>query len=182
MGVYLTNSVASLRHQAQLRGKSGPVVAWYGDNTDWIGLRNCLQRNLSPRNAITRKSTGLVIGAGGMCRAAIYAMVQLGCRKVFIYNRTMEHAGKVASHFNSRLKGSLDVTDDAVVEVLKACEDPWPSTHQPPTLIVSAIPAHSINDNIAANFTMPQQWLTSASGGVVVEVCCSNPQNFLLLY
>lgn len=165
------NSPASLRHQANQRGKAGPVVGWYGDNTDWIGVINCLQKNLSPRNAVTRKSTGLVIGAGGMARAAIYAMIQLGCRKLYVFNRTLENAQRVADHFNALATVLLDGAVEPLVEVLRSLNDPWPSSRNPPTMIIAAIPGHSIRDGQAINFAMPKQWLTSASGGVVIEVC-----------
>ncbi|KFY97656.1 hypothetical protein V500_01963, partial [Pseudogymnoascus sp. VKM F-4518 (FW-2643)] len=164
------NSPASLRHQANQRGKAGPVVGWYGDNTDWIGVINCLQKNLSPRNAVTRKSTGLVIGAGGMARAAIYAMIQLGCRKLYVFNRTLQNAQRVADHFNALATVLLDGTVEPLVEVLRSLNDPWPSSRNPPTMVIAAIPGHNIRDGQAINFAMPKQWLTSASGGVVIEL------------
>jgi 3-dehydroquinate dehydratase type I len=158
-----------LLNQANLRNCAGTVCAWYGDNTDWIGISACLRRNLSPRNAVQpSKTTGLVIGAGGMARAAIYAMIQLGCRKIFIFNRTVENAENVAQHFNS-WAGSLSDTG-SVVRVLKSRDEPWPEEYQPPTMMVSCVPAQRLGSRPAADFQMPIQWLGSPSGGVILEV------------
>jgi 3-dehydroquinate dehydratase type I len=158
-----------LLNQANLRNRAGPVCAWYGDNTDWIGISTCLRRNLSPRNAVQpSKTTGLVIGAGGMARAAIYAMIQLGCRKIFIFNRTVENAERVAQHFNS-WAGSLSDTG-IVVSVLRSRDEPWPAEYNPPTMMVSCVPAQRVGSRPAADFEMPVQWLGSPSGGVILEV------------
>jgi len=45
-------TIFSLQNQASQRNRAGRVAAWYGDNTDWIGIMVCLNRNLSPRNVI----------------------------------------------------------------------------------------------------------------------------------
>jgi shikimate 5-dehydrogenase len=125
---------------------------------------------MSPRNAIQpSKTTGLVIGAGGMARAAIYAMIQLGCRKVFICNRTVEHAENVARHFNSWASGLS--SDGEIVRVLKSTTQEWPANYRQPTMIISCVPARSVVDQAPANFEMPIQWLRSPTGGVFVEVC-----------
>lgn len=165
----LDGSTQSLLRQANHRSKAGPVCAYYGDNTDWIGIITCLRRNISPRNVVQpSKTTGLVIGAGGMARAAIYAMIQLGCRKIFLFNRTIENAENVARHFNS-WAGGLS-TDGEVVRVLKSPQEDWPPNCTFPTMIVSCVPARSVGAQGPANFEMPLQWLGSPTGGVVVEV------------
>jgi 3-dehydroquinate dehydratase type I len=162
-------SIQSLLRQANQRGKSGPIVAYYGDNTDFIGILTCLRRNISPRNVVQpSKTTGLVIGAGGMARAAIYAMIQLGCRKIFMYNRTLSHAQEVAAHFNSWAAGLS--SDGEIVKVLKGTSEPWPEGYRQPTIVVSCVPARSVGGQPPANFEMPGQWLGSPTGGVVVEV------------
>jgi shikimate 5-dehydrogenase len=165
----LDGSIQSLLRQANQRGKSGPIVAYYGDNTDFIGILTCLRRNISPRNVVQpSKTTGLVIGAGGMARAAIYALIQLGCRKIFMYNRTVSHAQEVAAHFNSWAAGLS--SDGEIVKVLKSTNEPWPEGYRQPTIVVSCVPARSVGGQPPANFEMPGQWLGSPTGGVVVEV------------
>ncbi|RDW58299.1 hypothetical protein BP5796_12229 [Coleophoma crateriformis] len=117
----------------------------------------------------TGPTTGLVIGAGGMARA-IFALIQLGCRKVYIFNRSTERAQKVADHFNGQVEMSLEAADGSSVEVVNSAADPWPSSWQLPTIIISAIPAHTIKDQQAANLTLPAQWLTRPTGDMVVEL------------
>lgn len=163
-------TIFSLQEQASRRNQAGPVLAWYGENTDWVGIMSCISRNLSPRNTITSKTTGLVIGAGGMARAAVYAMLRLGCRRVFIFNRTLSRAAEVADHFNSWASSQVDSTE--VVRVLRSAQDEWPQDASPPCLIASCVPADPDRDEPPANFEMPKQWLGSSTGGVVLEVSC----------
>ncbi|KAE9370784.1 hypothetical protein N431DRAFT_546541 [Stipitochalara longipes BDJ] len=165
----LDGSTESLLRQANQRCKAGPIAAYYGDNTDFIGIMTCIRRNMSPRNVIQpSKTTGLVIGAGGMARAAVYAMIQLGCRKVFICNRTVENADAVARHFNSWASGLS--SDGEIVRVLRSTNEEWPAGYRQPTMIVSCVPARSVGGHAPANFEMPMQWLGSPTGGVVVEL------------
>lgn len=160
-------SMYSLQEQASRRNQAGPVLGWYGENTDWVGIMTCITRHLSPRNAISAKTTGLVIGAGGMARSAIYAMLRLGCRKIFIYNRTQSRAEEVARHFNSWASSQVDSAE--VVRVLCSTQDDWPDDSSPPSLIASCVPADPDRDEPPANFEMPLQWLGSPTGGVVLE-------------
>ena len=179
-----------------LRNRAGPVLALYGDNTDWIGIKTCVRRNLSPANAITPRTVSLIIGAGGMARAAIYAMIQLGVRNILLYNRTLKNAQGLAQHYNSQTldnenaslsapnhgggegSGATTPTDEAsppgtLVTVVKSLQDPWPAEFRQPTIIVCCIPAHSIGGILAPEFTVPEQWLESPTGGVVMEVSLS---------
>lgn len=160
---------------ANSRNKSGLTNEYYGDNTDWQSILTCLRRNISPRNYVRpSKTSGLVIGAGGMARAAIYALIQLGCRKIFIYNRTAANAQVVADHFNGWAK-SQGMTPgkggiSQICYVLPSISEPWPPEHQQPTIIVSCVPTTSVDGNPPADFEMPMQWLGSPTGGVVLEV------------
>lgn len=158
-----------LQEQASRRHLAGPVLGWYGENTDWVGIMTCINRNLSPRNAISpMKTTGLVIGAGGMARAAIYALLRLGCRKIFIYNRTLSRAESVARHFNSWAASQVGSTE--VVYVLRSLQEEWPSDACFPCMVASCVPADPDRDEPPADFEMPAQWLGSPTGGVVLEV------------
>ena len=165
------------------RNRAGPVMHLHGDNTDWIGIRACIRRGLSPINTIRSSTCGLVIGAGGMARAAIYAMIHLGVEHIFVYNRTKQTAQALADYYNgldelrSFMQESLPLQEKSscserkyTVRVIASLEDPWPSGHRHPTMIVCSVPAQTLDGETATNFTIPSAWVQSPSGGVVVEL------------
>jgi shikimate 5-dehydrogenase/shikimate kinase len=172
----LRGKTSSILDHANARNLAGATDKFYGDNTDWHSITICLRRAISPRNSIQpSRTTGLVIGAGGMARAAIYALIKLGCRKIFIFNRTPARAKEVAAHFNAYAKEHKLVgrrgDEERICHVIESANDPWPEEYQQPTIILSCIPSYGIDDKPTIDFRMPPQWLRSSTGGVVIEVC-----------
>jgi shikimate 5-dehydrogenase len=177
------NSDGSIPDELELlqeRNQAGPIKALYGDNTDWIGIRSCIRRGLSPANAIRPSTCGLVIGAGGMARAAVYAMLQLGVKNIIIFNRTYANAENLVAHF-TRIIPSLSSQAGAAhpvlaqgptptFRILQSRDEAWPSDLRPPTIILSCIPTHPVGDSPAPDFTLPTQWMHSPTGGVVIEL------------
>ncbi|KAL5336989.1 type I 3-dehydroquinase-domain-containing protein [Aspergillus crustosus] len=154
------------------RGRSGPVKGLHGDNTDWIGICNCIRRGLSPANAIRPTTTSLVIGSGGMARAAVYSMIHLGVQNIFIWNRTLANAERLAEHY---MRSSLRTLGRGGsprynVHVIESLNDSWPTNYKQPTIVCSGIPAHRIDEHPAPKLQLPTQWTESPTGGVVVDL------------
>ena len=163
------------------RNQAGDIHFLHGDNTDWIGIRACIRRGLSPINTVRSHSCGLIIGAGGMARASIYAMLHMGVRNIFIYSRTVSIADELANYYNNLssdlMPGDYNFSSNGIpnlstkiVHVINSKNDPWPAGFRPPTMIVSSVPAER-NDNgkLVAPFTLPSDWLKSPTGGVLLE-------------
>ncbi|EPS35476.1 hypothetical protein H072_11160 [Dactylellina haptotyla CBS 200.50] len=68
-----------------------------GDNTDWLGIQIALQNGGFVNG--DDPASGLVIGAGGTSRAAIYALANLGLSPIYIVNRSTENSKQVAASF-----------------------------------------------------------------------------------
>lgn len=155
-------------------GKAGPVKALYGENTDWIGIRACIRRGLSPANAVRSTTCALVIGAGGMARAAVYAILQVGVQNIAIYNRTRAHAQNMANHFTQLLQKpgfqTLGAGRETRFRVMEAWDEDWPDTFNLPTIIISCIPTHGVGGIPPPDFTVHEPWLGSRTGGVIIEL------------
>jgi shikimate 5-dehydrogenase len=172
-----TPSTTSENERRIQRSRAGPIIAWHGANTDWIGITTCVKRHLSPANMIRPWTAALVLGAGGMARAVIYALIRLDVPNIFICNRTVEHAEALAAHFNDlatryrNLNGPTNRRNaQQRIMVIKSMQDAWPKEFEQPTIVVSCVPAHSIGGAPTANLMLPLGWLQSVNGGVIVEV------------
>lgn len=164
------------------RSRAGPCLALFGENTDWIGVSTCIRSSLSPINAVRRRTTGLVVGAGGMARAATYALIRLGVQTIFVHNRTQENAESLVSHFHNYISS---VEDDSYgdrnretgkkavkLRIMEKKTDKWPKDEfDYPTIIVSCIATTQLaNGDCSADTSLPANWLASETGGVAVEV------------
>ena len=66
-----------------------------GYNTDYLAIKQALsERGYSGGDA-------LIIGAGGVARAVALALRDLGCGRVYVMNRTVEHGRELCSLINS---------------------------------------------------------------------------------
>jgi shikimate 5-dehydrogenase/shikimate kinase len=155
-----------LEHKYQPNGER--VTIRRGYNTDYIGIRDCIDKHLSPANAVRDGTTALIIGAGGMAHAAIYACYELGARSVCIYNRTFENARKLAEYYHQWTQSKPGV--NLRLHVLQSPEDCWPIDLRPPTIVVSCIPTYQIGSESLITMQLPDEWFQSRTGGVFVEV------------
>ncbi|CCF56582.1 hypothetical protein KAFR_0B02850 [Kazachstania africana CBS 2517] len=73
-----------------------------GDNTDWLGITNALLSNGVPDHVSGH--AGLVVGAGGTSRAAVYALHRLGCEKIYMINRTTAKLHELKNSFPAEYK------------------------------------------------------------------------------
>lgn len=109
-----------------------------GDNTDWIGISNSFIRHGVP-SIENSNVNGLVVGGGGTARAAAYALHEMGCKKIYMINRTsaklVEIKETLPQAFNIEI---LDTVDE--VEATDAV-----------SLIVSCVPADKPLDDALLN-------------------------------
>lgn len=160
------------------RTARGPVLALYGENTDWIGVHTTVRRNLSPVNAVKPRTSALVLGAGGMAHATVYSLIRLGVQNIWIWNRTLARAKSLATRYNGK-RYSVPSPDLAVshasqdhqeeeyfgparVRIIESLAGDWEASATLPTIIISCIPSPEVE--------IPLSWLSSKTGGVIIDV------------
>lgn len=111
-----------------------------------------------------------------MARSAVYSMISLGVKNIFVCNRTVERAHELANHYNilidtDALKGLRpDHSRQTRVRVIESFATEWPLDFRQPTIVVCSIPVQIGDEAAAADFTLPANWMRSPTGGVAVEV------------
>lgn len=99
--------------------KEGKVI---GENTDWYGFIEALKEVEPDLNGLKF----LILGAGGVARACVYALNKEGIVPV-VYNRTKEKAIELSNKFNCIVVESLKDKFDVIVNCTSVglhAEDP----------------------------------------------------------
>jgi pentafunctional AROM polypeptide len=171
--VHLLRMSLSLSLVQEEYDESGFKRVLYGDNTDWRGMFNPLNRLLGGQ--VDSSSTGtdyaLILGAGGTARAAAYVARKLGLKRLY-YNRTPSKATELAETFGGQLLTSLDdenpnAEGTSLGDALR--EMPGSSIR----VVISTLPA-------AAEFELPE-WLVVAEQKPIVFDVNYKPYNTKLL-
>lgn len=110
-----------------------------------------------------------------MARSALYALLSLGVKNIMVYNRTFANAATLVERYQRLLEeDSIPELESGSarhvkIQVLESLDTAWPSDARAPTMIVSGIPTQKI-DGTPNDFVLPDTWLKSPTGGVVLEV------------
>lgn len=130
----------------------------HGDNTDWLGIRECILSRLPA--SFHSSETALVIGAGGTSRAAIYALHKVGVKTIYLFNRTRSSAQALVEAF-----------PDVKIKILDRL-GAWPEEGKPPSLIISTVPASATTFDLTEQnaLYMPNALFAHETGGVVVDM------------
>ena len=73
---------------------------FWGFNTDWYGFAMALQRN----GIKVQQKVALILGAGGVSYAVIFALIQNNISKIIIKNRTKSKIDLIIKQFSSKYK------------------------------------------------------------------------------
>ncbi|KAH8738397.1 type I 3-dehydroquinase-domain-containing protein [Ilyonectria robusta] len=122
-----------------------------GDNTDWLGIKRCID-SASVRHLGT--SAALVLGAGGAARAACYAIQSLGVQHLLIVNRTLSKAEDMAALFP-------DMRTTIFESLEAACEYTGPCIR----VIIACVPADDLSED-----KIPTKLFSGADTGALVEM------------
>ncbi|KAJ5952298.1 uncharacterized protein N7479_010711 [Penicillium vulpinum] len=102
-----------------------------GDNTDWSGLYSLMTAHSTKTQIQPR--TGLVIGAGGASRAALYALHKAGVKRIYLVNRTLATAKKVRDNFKTVFE----------IKVVTSLQD----LPEKPEVVIGTVPAETTTED-----------------------------------
>ncbi|OJJ02244.1 hypothetical protein ASPVEDRAFT_41737 [Aspergillus versicolor CBS 583.65] len=140
-------------------------VRYIGTNTDCIGIREAFLQNYP---GILGQSTGkpaLIIGGGGACRAAIYALWKwLGASRIYLVNRL---GSEIAA-----IKESFDAFPEFTGELVHVSSVQQAEGLETPVLVVGTIPDYpprEEGEKLVREIT--KVFLGRRDKGYVLEMC-----------
>lgn len=141
---------------------------YIGTNTDSIGVREAFLQNIATKEDLEYGKTkpALVIGGGGACRSAIYALHRLlGVNEIYIVNRVRSEVDDIIASFAklTSFHASLRFVED----LSSAQELPAPF------FVVGTVPdcAPQTQGEITASLCTRELLSRNGKKGVVLEMC-----------
>lgn len=134
----------------------------HGTNTDWRGIKSCL----TSASEEGKGRPALIIGAGGACRAAVYALYEeLGCTPIYVVNRD---EGEV----RTLLEDTKRYGDGLKIAHLRTVEEAT-SLAKVPYYIVGTVPDSEpqTSTEIAARDILVTILSSSPEKGVFLDMC-----------
>lgn len=147
-----------------LRKVADESTKYIGTNTDCIGVREAFIQNCPGILEKSAGKPGLVIGGGGACRAAIYALWKwLGASKVYMVNRLESEVKLVMDSLKSAGFGGELVWVSSVEEA---------NALEAPALIVGTVPDFPPKEEgeILAR-KISEAFLSKEQKGYILEMC-----------
>jgi quinate dehydrogenase len=142
-------------------GPNGSTI-YSGTNTDCIGIRDAFLNNVE--GSSYRGKPGLVVGGGGTCRAAVYALRNfLGCSPIYIVNRDKAEVDAVLKECHERGMGEnlVHVASTRQAKSLSA-----------PGAVVSAVPDFApVTENEKTAREILAIFLQGQEKGPLLEMC-----------
>ena len=147
-----------------LRRATDGRTRYIGTNTDCLGIRESFLRNFPDLPDQAFNKPALVIGAGGACRAAIYALWKwLGTSRVYIVNRLESEVAVIINWFKAV---------GCPIEILHVSSIEQAALLETPVLVVGTVPditpknpGEILCRNIISTF------LTGPKKGYILEMC-----------
>ncbi|KAI5949930.1 ARO1 [Candida jiufengensis] len=138
--------ITEISESGKLIGAINTIIpkdnGFLGDNTDWVGISDSFKnagffKSSTNNNNDNNQINGLVVGGGGTSRAAIYALHKLGCKKIYLLNRTISKLKDIIDNFpkdyNLKIINHEDIKNQNINNI---------------SLIVSCVPADKPLDEI----------------------------------
>ncbi|KAJ5907391.1 NAD(P)-binding protein [Penicillium taxi] len=147
-----------------LRRAADGSTRYIGTNTDTIGVRESFLQNCPGVLAQSAGKPALVIGGGGACRAAIYALWKwMGASKIYMVNRLESEVRAIMASFK---EAGLDA------ELIWVGSTEQAAALEAPTLIVGTvpdIPPKKEGEILAQKIV--EIFLSSKTKGHILEMC-----------
>ena len=135
-----------------------------GTNTDCVGIREAFKQNVLDIEALSHNQPALVVGGGGTCRAAVYALQEyMHCSSIYVINRDKSEVDAVITECHER---GLGQNIKHITSVEEASE------LTAPQVIVSAIPdfePSSETEKVVREIL--GYFLDRSSKGALLEMC-----------
>ncbi|GAD92702.1 shikimate / quinate 5-dehydrogenase, protein [Paecilomyces variotii No. 5] len=143
-----------------------------GTNTDWIGIKGCLLEK-SSKSAAPDSNCGLIIGAGGASRAAVYALTShLNCATIYVLNRDDQEVETLIQD-SKKLPKVPNIIHVKTIEQAQKCT--------PPHYIVGTVPdMEPMTEAERSVATILRFFLEQQHKGVLLDMCFKPRQTRML--